>query len=53
MLAMPGAVIGPGDHANLGVLQRLYVRGIAPALTIGGDYRRCRSTSTTAPKPSR
>ena len=41
MLAMPGAVIGPGDHANLGVLQRLYVRGIAPALTIGGDYRRC------------
>ena len=41
MLAMPGAVIGPGDHANLGVLQRMYVRGIAPALTIGGDYRRC------------
>ncbi len=41
MLAMPGAVIGPGDHANLGVLQRMYVRGLAPALTIGGDYRRC------------
>jgi nucleoside-diphosphate-sugar epimerase len=41
MLAMPGAVIGPGDHANLGVLQRLYVRGFAPPLTIGGDYRRC------------
>jgi len=41
LLALPGAVIGPGDHANLGILQRMYVRGIAPPLTIGGDYRRC------------
>lgn len=41
LLALPGAVIGPGDHANLGVLQRMYVRGYAPALTIGGDFARC------------
>ena len=39
MIAMPGAVIGPGDHANLGILQRMYVRGHAPPLTVGGDYR--------------
>lgn len=41
LLALPGAVIGPGDHANLGILQRMYVRSFAPPLTIGGDYRRC------------
>jgi dihydroflavonol-4-reductase len=41
LLAMPGSVFGPGDHANLGILQRLYVRGFAPALTVGGDFRRC------------
>jgi dihydroflavonol-4-reductase len=40
-MALPGAVIGPGDHANLGVLQRMYVRGFAPPLTIGSDYVRC------------
>lgn len=41
MNAMPGCVFGPGDHANLGVLQRMYVRGFAPPFTIGGNYRRC------------
>jgi len=41
MIAMPGAVIGPGDHANLGILQRMYVRGFAPPFTIGGNFRRC------------
>lgn len=40
MIAMPGAVVGPGDHANLGILQRLYVRGLAPPLVIGGDHYR-------------
>lgn len=41
VLALPGAVFGPGDHANLGILQRMYVRGFAPPLTIGGGFRRC------------
>lgn len=39
-IAMPASVFGPGDHANLGILQRMYVRGFAPPLTIGGSYRR-------------
>lgn len=38
-IAMPGAVVGPGDHANLGVLQRLYVRNLAPPLTVGNGNR--------------
>ena len=39
-LSMPGSVFGAGDHANLGILQRMYVRGFAPPLTVGGDFRR-------------
>ena len=39
-IAMPGSVFGAGDHANIGILQRMYVRGFAPPLTIGGRYRR-------------
>lgn len=41
LLALPGSVFGPGDHANLGILQRMYVRGFAPPLTVGGGFRRC------------
>lgn len=40
-LAMPASVFGPGDHANLGVLARMYVRGFAPPLTVGGGFCRC------------
>lgn len=42
VIAMPGAVVGPGDHANLGILQRLYVRGFAPPLVVG-NHRTARS----------
>lgn len=41
LLAMPASVFGPGDHANIGILARMYVRGFAPPLTIGGEFRRC------------
>lgn len=40
VLAMPASVFGPGDHANVGILARMYVRGFAPPLTIGGGFRR-------------
>lgn len=40
LLAMPAGVFGPGDHSNVGILARMYVRGFAPPLTIGGGFRR-------------
>ena len=38
-IAMPGSVFGPGDHANLGILQRMYVRNLCPPLTVGHGVR--------------
>lgn len=40
LVAMPAGVFGPGDHSNVGILARMYVRGFAPPLTIGGGFRR-------------
>jgi nucleoside-diphosphate-sugar epimerase len=37
MMACPGGVHGPGDHATLGDLFRLYVRGLHPPLGIFGE----------------
>ncbi|MGL4651421.1 MAG: NAD-dependent epimerase/dehydratase family protein, partial [Caldilineaceae bacterium] len=39
LIGMPGSVFGPGDHANLGILQRMYVRGTALPTTIGHGGR--------------
>ena len=35
VIACPVAVIGPGDHSNLGRLARLYVRNLLPPVSFG------------------
>lgn len=40
MLACPGSVHGPGDHATLGDLIRLYVRGLHPPVGMFAGYGR-------------
>lgn len=40
MIACPGSVHGPGDHATLGDLIRLYVRGLHPPVGMFAGYGR-------------
>ncbi len=37
VIACPAGVIGPGDHSGLGILARMYVRGILPPILFGAD----------------